>query len=146
MLLLHTKKQGWVRILESIISILILLGLFTFFISNQVKPFSSAPVFSDLGQSLLQELTQNVSLVNNIAGCCTADNCDIDCPALNTAKSIVEAQLEQMKMTNIGFNLSLSKSDKVIVPILPQDTDVYAESQVIGSSRVKLIVYLWQKK
>ena len=141
--LLHTKKQGWVRILESIISILILLGLFTFFISSQVRPFSSTPLFSELGQSLLQELTQNTSLVNDMLNCCPA--C-ANCNALNTAGSIVEFQLQQMKMTNIGFNLSLSQSDIVSVPVLPEGVDVYAESQVISPSGTKLMIYLWQKK
>ena len=144
MLFQKHSKQGWVRILESIISILILLGLFTFFISGQVRPFSSTPLFSELGQSLLQELTQNTSLVNDMLNCCPA--CD-NCNALNTANSIVASQLQQMKMTNLGFNLSLSQSNTVHVPSsLPEDVDVYAESQVIGSSGIKLMIYLWQKK
>jgi len=136
------QKRAWVRVLESIISILILLGLFTFFISKQVQPFSAGSSFSELGYSLLQEVIQNTSLVSSLISC--NDN---TCVALNDARTVVGNRLEQMRMTNIGFNLSLSNSSILNAPLLPENTDVYAESQIIeSSSEKKLVVYLWQKK
>jgi hypothetical protein len=133
--ILRGNKKGIVRVLESAIAVVILLGFITVVLSKQVQQPDSADTVYKIQHQALREVADNYTLRTQIMN-----------GYLNDTYDYIEKRLKPFPVT---FAIaSCNPKESCHYEGLPPDKDIYADEIIISTNlsyynETKLAIFSW---
>lgn len=136
-------KKGFLRILEALIAIILLLGLIFYLTPKKMKDEGKVPRnVEEMQQFILKEVSYNTSfrdcVLNSEGGSCRVSfgcRADVNRFIKNNIPNTFDYQCEICKT-----------SVSCMSETLPLDKSIYADSSLIGAENSKVFrVYMWSK-
>ncbi len=144
---MEKNKKAWLKVVESVISLLMLIGIMALLSSRIVPEQDTGAYLSSIAYSLLYKLVPtNTTLVSDLIDCANTGEFFIsDCNALQFLFDQTKEELAFMPQ--LAYNFSLSISEIVYKPELPEGKEIYSENIVINpKSRIVVYMYIWINK
>lgn len=143
------EKQGWVRIVEAVIAILIVAGGLVFFYVQSSDRVSKAEQIYNIERAILEEISRNSEMRNKIVDYdLNNPNSEENSVIIEDIRSFIEARLNAYP--NFDFNFKICSANSVCpLEPWPQEVDeIYAEDTLITStlssySPRKLKIFVW---
>ncbi len=136
------KKKGVLTLLESVISVLIILIGLVFFVSQQAKTIGKEEKAKELARLILNEIEKNQTLRDYVR--------DADIGNLNSSIKSLLLQLSPI----YDFTFCISEiALTCIIHGLPEKKDIFADSLLISYinqttgklETKKIVLYIWAK-
>lgn len=137
------NKKGFLRTLESIIAIIMVLGLILYVTPTRTPEVSELPGVVEQAQNLVLEEVA----VNKEFRKCILESDERSCIGMNSPCSGIESFIQTAVPTGYQFNCEICSSSIACVSSLsiPQDKTVYTRDTFVAGSPSKVFrVYMWQ--
>lgn len=144
---MRKNKKAWLKVVESVISLLILIAIMTLMSSRIVPQQDAGAYLSSIACSLLYKIVPtNTTLVSDLIGCAKESLFFVsDCGALSFLFDQVGQEL--VSMPQLAYNLSLSIGEIMHRPQLPEGTEIYSENIVVNpEDKIVVYMYIWINK
>lgn len=137
------NKKGFLRTLEAVIAIIIVLGLILFLTPTKIPDVGDVPGSVEEAQKIIvQEISQNATYRK-----CALDNKDRSCIGMDYPCNYVEQFVRGNTPSGYDYNCEICDSSVSCVDNLhiPVDKTVYAKDIFISGPPSRVFrVYMWQ--
>ena len=136
--MIKNNKKGFMRIIEAVIAILLILTAVLIFISQQTERFENPEEIYATQRSLLEIIANNETLRNEV---------------IRSEHIIIDEFIARSLPTSLGFTTSVCSVDEICNEGTPNDKIVYVSETIISANLTnypdlrsqKLQFYTWRK-
>jgi len=129
------NKKGFIRILEAIFAILLIMGAVLIIISNNVQTLDISNEVHEKQRYILDIITNNESMRSEI---------------INNQTTLTKSFIEKNIPNTWKFDICITEVDELCNPVIENDKDIYVSESIISSSLTsytsskKLRFFIWR--